>query len=199
MSSINKCSKRDSITMILETVLNKIEKLFQFYCQFGERLNIKTLKSIKYIKLLEDCNILSNKNNVISNDPLSKQELEIIFSSESKNNSLNFHQFLNVLMKIAMKRYSFSDDKKRNTLQLINEYILPLYNKIFNLQNEVLNNSLIGFNKNIDDYIHENNIIIIIQKNAKVLFDIYKMYFKHEISISQEMNFIISNSEKKNI
>ncbi len=197
MSSINKCSKRDSITMILETVLNKIEKLFQFYCQFGERLNIKTLKSIKYIKLLEDCNILSNKNNVISNDPLSKQELEIIFSSESKNNSLNFHQFLNVLMKIAMKRYSFSDDKKRNTLQLINEYILPLYNKIFNLQNEVLNNSLIGFNKNIDDYIHENNIILIIQKNAKVLFDIYKMYFKHEISISQEMNFIISNSEKK--
>jgi len=197
MSSINKSFKRDSILISLESIINKIERLFQFYCQFGERLNIKTLKSIKYIKLLEDCNILSNKNNILSNDPLSKQELEIIFSSESKNNSINFHQFLNVLMKISMKRYSFSDDKKRNTLQLMNEYLLPLYNKIFNIQNEVLNNSLIDFNKNIDNYIHENNIIIIIQKNAKVLFDIYKMYFKHEISISQEMNFIISNSEKK--
>ena len=131
MSSQLQKSKKDSLTITLESVLDKVEKIFQFYCQFGERLNTKTLKSFKYIRLLEDSKILVNSKNILSNNPLSKHELEIIFYSESKNNNtINFHQFLNILVRISNIKYSF-EDKKRNTLQLIIEYLMPLYNKIF--------------------------------------------------------------------
>ena len=197
MSSQLQKSKKDSLTITLESVLDKVEKIFQFYCQFGERLNTKTLKSFKYIRLLEDSKILVNSKNILSNNPLSKHELEIIFYSESKNNNtINFHQFLNILVRISNIKYSF-EDKKRNTLQLIIEYLMPLYNKIFNRKTLNNNNSTIIKEKNIEDFIHENNIILIIQKISKVLFDIYKIYFQHEISASQEMKFVISESEKK--
>ena len=70
MSSQLQKSKKDSLTITLESVLDKVEKIFQFYCQFGERLNTKTLKSFKYIRLLEDSKILVNSKNILSNDPL---------------------------------------------------------------------------------------------------------------------------------
>ena len=172
--------------------LIKTKKIFEFYCSFGDRLNFKYLKSFKYLKLLEDSNILKNKNvNAYNSSPLSRIDLEIIYKSINKSNTMNFEEFLKSLMKISMEKYHFSKDKKRNTLQLIIENILPLYDKIFEYNKDNLNDI-----KNIEIYLKKDNIIRDLQRNAEVWYDIYRNYFKNEVSLISNFELLKNESSK---
>ena len=41
--------------------INKIQQVFEYYCQYGERLNSKILKSHKFIKLFRESGLMDEK------------------------------------------------------------------------------------------------------------------------------------------
>lgn len=49
-----------------------LSKVFQFYTSFGERTNLKHLRSNKFHKMMQDCGI-----------PISKTSLDLLFVSEN--------------------------------------------------------------------------------------------------------------------
>ena len=83
--------------------INQIKEVFEYYCQFGERLNSKILKSHKYIKLFRESGLMDKD--------LDTTRLEIIYKSINKNNQMNFEQFLNSLLKIASFKYNLTKKK----------------------------------------------------------------------------------------
>ena len=106
--------------------VEKLQEIFEYYCQYGERLNSTILKSHKYIKLFRESGLMDKK--------IDNTRLEIIYKSINKNNQMNFNQFLNSLLKIAAYKYDLvqKSDIKKGTQKIILEYILPLYNIINN-------------------------------------------------------------------
>jgi hypothetical protein len=76
-----------------------LKQIFEFYCQFGERLNTQYLKSHKFFKFAQDANFYDNT--------LTKIKLELIYKSQVGNNQLmDFKSFLNSLIKIADFKYN---------------------------------------------------------------------------------------------
>lgn len=51
---------------------NLMSKIFQFYTSFGERTNLKNLRSNKFHKMMQDCSI-----------PISKTSLDLMFVAEN--------------------------------------------------------------------------------------------------------------------
>lgn len=81
-----------------------LKQIFEFYCQFGERLNTLYLKSHKFFKFASEANIYDNN--------LTKIKLELIFKSEVGNNQLmDFKAFLNSLIKIADVKYNYGTER----------------------------------------------------------------------------------------
>ncbi len=194
MKKINKSQKESE----LNDMINKLKEIFEYYCSYGERLNTTILKSNKFIKLFKEAGL---KDNIVN-----QTRLELIYKSENKNNCMNFEQFLNSLKKIASYKYpnySSQIDLKRNLNQMIKDYILPLYDLIINgnldtsLNNSVLNTTIIQQLDNIDTLFYSNICEEILTSIVPVLFDIYKVYFPHEISISDNIDYIKDNSIKQ--
>lgn len=76
-----------------------LKQIFEFYCQFGERLNTSYLKTHKFFKFAQDANFYDNN--------LTKIKLELLYKSEVGNNQLmDFKCFLNSLIKIADAKYN---------------------------------------------------------------------------------------------
>ena len=183
-----------------EEKIKKLKELFIYYCQFGERLNTGIMKSHSYIKLYKESGIMDNK--------LNNTRLELIYKTENKYNTLNFQQFLNTIVKIAQFKYpNYSNPKqlKFNVDNIINDYLLVLYEKIFvnnlseknikNLNDKNLYDSIITPN-----FFHEIFYCNFTQKVIKhicvLFYKIYKKYFEHEISISENYEYIKKNSDK---
>ena len=121
----NNQSVSESKSIDFQTLINTLQKLYEYYCQYGERLNSTILKSHKFIKISKEAGIMSNIIN--------KTRLEIIYKSENKYNRMNFEQFLNSLIKIADIKYTNITESRRSKVKrLINEYYIPLYYTIFN-------------------------------------------------------------------
>jgi len=81
---------QSSQSMQQEMVRSHLKRLFEYYCQFGERMNVNFLKSHKYQKFAIDADILDSKFN--------KTRIELIFSAENKNkmkSHMDFDTFLN--------------------------------------------------------------------------------------------------------
>ena len=181
--------------------VEKLQEIFEYYCQYGERLNSTILKSHKYIKLFRESGLMDKK--------IDNTRLEIIYKSINKNNQMNFNQFLNSLLKIAAYKYDLvqKSDIKKGTQKIILEYILPLYNIINNdnLFNEQQNEtktindlyiSSINYNKNFESYFYSDIFKEILIQVVPVLFDIYKTFFSSEVSISDDMKYIKESSLK---
>jgi hypothetical protein len=195
MNKINKSKKDNEVN----EMINKLREIFEYYCSYGERLNTKILKSNKYIKLFKESNLMDNIIN--------QTRLELIYKSQNKNNCMNFDEFLNSLLKVTEYKYPNNNSQselKKNLFQMIKEYILPLYNLIINgnldlsINNSVLNNTtIIQQIDNIDSLLYSNLTEEILTSIIPILFDIYKVYFPHEISISDNINFIKEKSIKQ--
>ena len=192
-----KNSKRTISQNQNDNYITKLKDVFEYYCQYGERLNSRILKSHGFIKLFRESGLMNKK--------LDTTRLEIIYKSINKNNQMNFDQFLNSLLKIAAYKYSLTEKKdiKNATQKIILEYLYPLYYTINSntLQSNDLNNNI---NKSSNDLNPSNfeNIIytdtfkqILIQV-VPILFEIYRTYFTNEISISDDLIYIKNTSLK---
>jgi hypothetical protein len=200
-NTLNSQSTNDQLN--LEQVMSKLKKLFEYYCQYGEKLNTNILKSHKFIKLADDCKISDA-------EILNKTRLEIIYKAEAKNKTMDFKAFLNSLVRLA--KYKYHNDqtvyvngelsKTKALNKLIQIFLLPKYEEIYN------NTDPTGTKKdfysggrnisvpNIEDIIFEKNIKEILIKVAPILFEIYKAYFPFEISLSEDINFVKDQSFK---
>lgn len=159
----------------------KVKKIFEYYAQYGERMNIDRLTSFRYMKMMKDAKV-----------PLNKTSLEIIYKSENKSNTMSFNQFLNAIVKISSEltaNIKTKLDKKKIIFNFINNFLLPLDNNI--------DTSNIELEMNIDDIITNNDIVNTLMKASPVLFDIYKIYFSHEISICDDIIFVKGESKKQ--
>ena len=256
--SINQENQHNKSIMSINVQLI-LKQIFDFYCQYGERLNSLYLKSQKFFKFASEANLYDNN--------LTKIKLELIYKSEVGNNGLMDNKtFLNSLIKLADMKYNSSNksnyelDKtlknkiinnnnnnftnrsnslnqsytqsqiienkknKSNALgRLINEQLLPLHSSIYNpgnnqgnnpfdinpnsLQNDELNilsnstrnntSSLVNIlrldHRAISESKFIENLLVFIIPN---LYDIYKIYFPHEVSISEDEKFIKDSSYK---
>ena len=176
-----------------------IQEVFEYYCQYGERLNSKILKSHKFIKLFRESGLMDKK--------LDTTRLEIIYKSINKNNQMNFDQFLNSLLKIASFKYNIYDKKdiKRATQKIIYDNIYPLYYSITN-SNTFINNmnsnntnndfSLTFTNKKFESILYSDLFKEILIQIVPILFDIYRTFFTNETSISDDLNYVRNTSLK---
>ena len=181
-----------------DNYITKLKELFEYYCQYGERLNSRILKSHAYIKLFRESGIMDKK--------LDTTRLEIIYKSINKNNQMNFDQFLNSLLKIASYKYSLTEKKdiKNGTQKIILEYLYPLYYTINNnisqskdLNNINTNNSSNNLNNtSFENIIYSDTFKQILIQVIPILFDIYRAYFTNEISISDDFIYIKNTSIK---
>ena len=165
----NNQSVSESKSIDFQTLINTLQKLYEYYCQYGERLNSTILKSHKFIKISKETGIMSNIIN--------KTRLEIIYKSENKYNRMNFEQFLNSLIKIADIKYSNITESRRSKVKrLINEYYIPLYYAIFNGNiDQGIEEQLSSFDTFLLSPICEE----ILTSIAPILFDIYRVYCPH--------------------
>ena len=179
--------------------ISKLQEIFEYYCQYGERLNSKILKSHKFIKLFRESGLMDKR--------LDTTRLEIIYKSINKNNQMNFDQFLNSLLKIASYKYNLSEKKdiKKATQKIIYENLFSLYYSIINsnsLINDINTNqtntdfSLTFTNKKFENILYTDLFKEILIQVVPVLFDIYKTFFTNETSISDDLNYIKNTSLK---
>ena len=195
-NSKNKISQNQN-----DNYLIKLKDVFEYYCQYGERLNSRILKSHGFIKLFRESGLMDKK--------LDTTRLEIIYKSINKNNQMNFDQFLNSLLKIAAYKYSLTEKKdiKNATQKIILEYLYPLYytiNSISLQSSDLNNNNNNNINKSSNDLNNYNFESIIYTDTFKqiliqvvpILFEIYRTYFTNEISISDDLNYIKNTSLK---
>ena len=194
-NSKNKISQNQN-----DNYLTKLKDVFEYYCQYGERLNSRILKSHGFIKLFRESGLMDKK--------LDTTRLEIIYKSINKNNQMNFDQFLNSLLKIAAYKYSLTEKKdiKNATQKIILEYLYPLYYTInsISMQSNDINNNNNNINKSSNDLNNYNFESIIYTDTFKqiliqvvpILFEIYRTYFTNEISISDDFNYIKNTSLK---
>ena len=181
-----------------ENYINKLKEIFEYYCQYGERLNSRILKSHGFIKLFRESGIMDKK--------LNTTRLEIIYKSINKNNQLNFDQFLNSLVKISSYKYNITSKKdiKNATQKIILEYLYPLYYSIIDKNNKYSNsatNSSLdinynNINQNFEKILYTKLFEEILIQVVPSLFDIYKTYFTNEISISDNLTYIKKTSYK---
>lgn len=145
---------------------------------------------------------------------LNKTRIELIFSSENKHKpQMNYETFLSSLIKIAETKFVNENLSQGHSLQkLIKEYILPLYETIFEKGNQInsLNNQMSVSNLNNESLMDKSSIIIcnneinfendsieLISMISPVLFSVYQAYFPFELSLNEEMNFILEKSQKE--
>ncbi len=207
----NNAHNEDDMTFLIK----KLKKIFEHYCQFGERLNTIYMKSNKYMKLAQESDILDQTVN--------RTRLELIYKSESKSNQMDFKKFLNSLIKIAEWKYlkgnmltlNESENKQKALKFLIEEHFNPLYEKLFcnsmPLRSTLADQSHLNENKSmmnpnqsnlvnvpfIDEVIQDPNIEEIFLHVCPVLYDVYRAYFPHEISLAEDFDFVKVNSYKQ--
>ena len=181
---------------------SKLKEIFEYYCQYGERLNSRILKSHGFIKLFRESGLMDKR--------LDTTRLEIIYKSINKNNQMNFDQFLNSLIKIASYKYNLTEKKdiKNATQKIILEYLYPLNykyvknNNIFqsnnlnNNDNNIINSSEELNNLSFENIIYTDAFKQILIQVVPILFDIYRSYFTNEISISDNLTYIKKESMK---
>lgn len=166
-----------------QSTVSKLQALFEYYCQYGERLNTTIMKSHKFIKIAKEANIMS--------PVINRTRLEIIYKSENKYNCMSFTQFLNSIMKIA--EFKYKDEEvplKEKVNELIEKHFIPLHEAIFAQEIKI-------DTEMCDSFLYTPICEEILISISPVLFDIYRVYFPHEISIAENVNYVKDNSLKQ--
>jgi len=179
----------------LELITSKIRRVFDYYCQFGDRLNTCYIKPHKFQKFANDCELLD--------DNFTKIRLELIYTIENKHkNPMDFPTFLNSLVKIA--EYKFEGDKTQQMNLLLANHILPLYSVIYEKSldhsemdiNKSHYSHSVNYNKLNKDIIFDSDTQELLTIAVPVLFEIYKVYFPWEMSNAENDNFVKENTDR---
>jgi len=209
-----KTATHDEVAKSKEQTTMKIKRLFDFYCQFGDRMNVKFMKSSKFHMFATDAEILDDK--------FTKTRLELIFTSENKHKpQMDFNAFLNTLVKVAEYKFKSSKDTSTSLNILIQRNLWPLYDRIFENNNltTMKNNNLptnTHYEENKTDILTTQNVqttrksVLVIPEidlvsneveelifiTAPILYELFKVYFPHEFSMSVNENFMKESSLK---
>ena len=122
---------------------------------------------------------------------------------------MNFETFLNSLIRVAEIKYD-KIPSNQAVQKLIKENLIQRYDTIFD--NTTNKESQIVVNNNFDastlidarnsmiicnnDFTFETDTEILLAEIAPVMFDIYRVYFPFELSLAENSNFVIENSQK---
>ena len=146
-------------------------------------------------------------------DNLHKTRVELIFSSVNKHKpQMLFDSFLDSLIKVAEVRYSGLPSN--HALQtLIKEHLLPRYEQLFELpsSNKDFHNVVNSNNFESSTLMDARNSMVICNNEftfetdteellaliAPIMFDIYRVYFPFELSLAENVNFVLENSKKQ--
>ena len=161
----------------------KLRKIFQFYTTFGDRCNAYHLKSNRFHKMMMDANI--------NNSNITPKQLDLLFVTENKHTlNIDFDAFVLLLRKIAVIKYNDQYNEIQSLNFLLRDYILPLYDEIYN-QNQM------GLE---EERLHEpieENIINILEYIHMPLKKIFQAYFPWEFQTSQPRNVLKQRSENE--
>ena len=174
-SRLSECSANKSQRSNVDDMLQKLKAIFRYYASYGDRLNATNLKSNKFHKLMQDSLI-----EVINED---KKRLDLIFYSQNKSKpNMTFDTFLNSLPIIAEFKYPDMQDSPTVLNVLLQENILPLYDKITE-------------NESLDIEINEQ-IVNVLRNIENTLYEIYISYFPWEQTTSDVKDVVLQRSIK---
>lgn len=199
----------------------KIKKIYEYYCAYGERLNLSGMGSTKYLKFAIEAGLVtdnlrttvrpynndrsSSKLNEInlsqpSKSSLTKTKLDLIFTNFSlKSGKLTLDAYTKSLVQLA-KEYSKHQNysKKETLIVFINEIIIPLYDRIFHSNSKEVITTADATSNDIQDFIFIEEVSQLLEKSAVGLYCIYKTYFKHELmGTSKNLEYIKDSSIKQ--
>ena len=202
----NEDAEEDNTTLDI-----KVKRIFEYYSSYGERLNLNLMGSTKFAKFASESGLIKSmkvdKNMKEESGFITKTELDLIFSSLTKKAkvlSLDlFTKSLVSLSKYYCDRVTKEEESKKDKLKrFLNDLFLPLYNKIFpslvsNSAKENNNKSALYDINNCDNFLLIDEIVSILENAGVGLYCIYKTYFKHEITITNnKLNYIKDLSYK---
>lgn len=103
----------------LEEVKDQLKTIFSFYASFGDRKNLRFLKSNKFDKMMTDAGVKDHS--------LSQKRLDLLFMAETQHRShIDFNGFLRLLVKVASFKHQ-SLDESMALKKIIHENFEPLY------------------------------------------------------------------------
>ena len=142
----------------LTQLQSKLKIIFTFYSAIGDPNHINNLKSSKFLKLIQDANIDSKSFTIDS--------IDLLFFAENKHKTkIDFEAFLEILPKIAQKKFP-----DQNTLSsfttILQDNLLPLYDSLIN--ETAFGENLGKLKEQIDD-----STLAIVKHNIKLLSIIY--------------------------
>lgn len=190
---------------IKNEVIEKLQRLFVFYCQYGDRLNTENFGIHKFSKLMIESGII-DKN-------LNKIRLELIFKSESKKNIMDFKMFLNSLVKVAEFKYGKQTNKNQALNMLLKDYMMQLYHKIYDVEDQEtsklemdrdMRDNRRNLNKSSsqllisqsDNGLYDKIIEEIFTYSSHSLYHVFRVYFPHELSLCENKNYLKDESSK---
>ena len=187
----------------------KISQIFEYYSSFGDRVNLKFMGSTKYFKFALDCELIKSY--------ISKPELDIIFSKVTKNSSkMSLDQFSKSLVLLShyyslpknknkeinesqisknskMNKSLKTKEKKNELILFLEEIIIPFHSGIFDKKLQHTNEDTFI---TADYFTTDEELMALLECSSSGLYSIYKTYFKHELSLAQDLNFIVKSSNK---
>jgi len=105
------------------------QRVFQFYCSYGEERPMETMKGFMFYKFCRDCAVLD--------DSLSYERVDLIFLNNisSKSNAaankkvrMTYNQFIAAVMEVAQRKFP-NEQRGDDFTRLLNEHVLPLARK----------------------------------------------------------------------
>lgn len=209
MAYRNRSSSQDDTadSMKLPVVRKKMEDLFVYYAQLGDRLNTTHLKSHKFHKILVDAGLEEaiDEQTYKSGVPkLARERVDLVFKRCTRS-TLTFTQFLTSLVFVAEEYQkhitTFYESSKMNLRrrgqltgrsvkgilieEVLRNHLLPLHETV---QNQMNKEADFHFGWNGDQLAKElmtlkfNSFIGNILKDVgTILNQIYKQFFPHEL------------------
>ena len=127
-SSIDMMNMSKFNDILLEYV-ELFKKIFHYYCGLGEPLNMKSLKSIKFMRFLKEMDLFTNKIDQNFVDLL-------LVKLKGKTGKLEFNGFIRALELLAHKLRPDIDEKTA-FLWLIEKYIIEFSEKLNQFKNQL--------------------------------------------------------------
>ena len=160
-------------------IKEKLMVVFTFYASFGDRRNLKLLKSNKFHKMMGDANVKDGR--------LTQKRLDLLFMAESQHRAhIDFTAFLSLLIKVASYKYCVEDSLSLR--KILNDHFEPLYDNIIEMTD--LGNERTRFEKEMDP-----SLIDILMEVSQTLSRVYLAYFPWEPKSFQQKIEIRKRSE----
>eukprot|EP00761_Pharyngomonas_kirbyi_P014731 gb/GECH01014761.1/.p1 GENE.gb/GECH01014761.1/~~gb/GECH01014761.1/.p1 ORF type:complete len:1064 (+),score=261.57 gb/GECH01014761.1/:1-3192(+) len=122
----------ESLLMDKEKLKDELQRIYMFYCAYGDHLNLDLLGSSKFFRLIRDVKLLSE-----TKIDLKKEDIDIIYVDVTRHTAegkMTFPLFMEGLQRIALRIYQSkqkdteereNQEPKEALVHLLMHYILP--------------------------------------------------------------------------